>query len=323
VRSGIPFLSLLKFVAIFVWAISPLPTIAQIEVPQFGSGSSAFDGWVNMNGTSFSGLSFFPGSSEWTGPAVSNQSGSGDAELNKSIGSAFFATYSLYFLSFIQEENEFGGALRVSDATPHEGVRTIVLQIQIGEALGYDFYDPAGWPVLKLNGSTMSISPNWTTLLNRYQNGFFTSPETEEDEPIFINTYAFEWNIGADSTTLIEIDFSAVAHAQIYEMRLDQSTAVMTQSIFDTTVAADAPTLKLVSVGIPSFNGTTTTVVHSFQGDPSANFLVEYKEDLESPSWESAGTVSTGNGNFNVTFAVDGDRRAVWSQKMFFRATRQ
>lgn len=298
---------------------------AQIEVPQFASGSGAFDGWVNMNSVGFPRISGgFPGSASWNGTAGSNQLGSGDAVLAKISGSAFFAFESLYFGSWTQNENELGGTLRVSDATPLTGVRTIVLQIQIGEAVGYDFLRPSGWPVLKLNGGTTLISANFTTLLDSFEYGTFDSPETGE-EPLYVNTYAFEWNLPVGSVTSLAIDFSAVTHAQIYEMRLDQSTAVLTQSVFDTTPPTPAapPTLKLVSMGPPSLNGSNTTVVHGFQGDADATYLVEYKEALESPTWISAGAVSTGAGNFNVTFTASGDRRAAWSQKMFFRATRQ
>ena len=311
------FLSLLASVTL------ALTAKAQIEVPQFSSGSSAFDGWVNMNNTGFPLISGgFPGSASWNGTAGSNQSGSGDAVLGKISGSAFFAFESLYFGSNTQVENQLGGTLQVRDATPLSGVRTIVLQIQIGEAVGYDFYRPSGWPVLKLNGGNSSISPNVTTLLDSFEYGTFESPLTG-DEPLYVNTYAFEWNLPVGSVSSIAIDFSAVTHAQIYGMRLDQSTAVLTQSVFGSAPVSAPPTLKLASLGTPFLNGSNTTVIHGFQGDAGATYLVEYREALESPTWISAGTISTGNGNFNVTFTIPGDRRAAWSQKMFFRATRQ
>jgi hypothetical protein len=297
--------------------------MAQIQVPQFGSGSSVFDGWVDMNRTTFRGISgSFPGSASWNGTAGSNQAGSGDAEITKLSGSAFFSDETLYFGSWSQVPNALGGTLRVRDNTPLAGVRTIVLQVQIGEAVGYDFHDPAGWPVLKLNGSNASVTPSHTTLLDQYQNGFFESPETGS-EPLYVNTYAFEWNLSATAVSSIALDFSGATHAQIYTMRFDQSTAVLTRSVFGASAPTAPPTLKLVSMGNPGFNGSNTTVVHGFQGDTNANFTIQYKEALENPSWVTVGTVSTGNGTFNVTFTASGDRRAAWTQKMFFRATRQ
>lgn len=313
----------LLFLSLLASVTLALTAKAQIEVPQFSSGSSAFDGWVNMNNTGFPRISGgFPGSASWNGTAGSNQSGSGDADLSKLSGSAFFATDSLYFGSFTQVPNAIGGTLRVRDQTPLSGVRTIVLQIQIGEAVGYDIYDPTGWPVLKLNGGTTSISANFTTLLDSFEYGTFDSPETGE-EPLNVNTYAFEWNLPVGSVSSIAIDFSAVTHAQIYGMRLDQSTAVLTQSVFGSVPVSTPPTLKLASLGTPFLNGSNTTVIHGFQGDVGATYLVEYRDALESPTWISAETVSTETGNFNVTFTASGDRRAAWSQKMFFRATRQ
>jgi hypothetical protein len=295
---------------------------AQIRVPGFASGSSVFDGWVNMYAATFPGISGgFPGSSAWSASAGSNQIGSGDAELNKLSGSAFFATESLYFGSLVQVPNAVGGTLRVRDQTPLSGVRTIVLQIQIGQAVGYDFHDPSGWPVLKLNGGNASVPANFRTTLDQYQSGTFESPETGE-EPLYVKTYAFQWNLGANATASFAIDFSATTHAQIYAMRLDQSTATFSQSVF-ASAPPSPPTMKVVSLGTPSFNGTNTLVVHGFQGDANSSFLIQYKESLENPSWISAGTYSTGNGSFNVTFSASGDRRTLWSQKMFFRATRQ
>lgn len=313
-----PFVSIVLAVLCLVCSAT-----AQISAPQFGSGSSVFDGWVNMYGASYPGISgSFPGASVWTASAGSNQLGSGDADLNKLSGAAFFASDSLYLGSFTQVPNAIGATFQVRDQTPLAGVRTIVLQIQIGEAVGYDFYDPDGWPVLKWNGGNVSISPNFTTLLDRFEYGTFESPESGE-EPLYVNTYAFEWHLGSNATTSVAIDFSAVTHAQIYAMRLDQSTAVLTQSVFGYSPPSQPPALKMVSVGTPSFDGTNTTVAHSFLGDASASYLVEYMEALESSSWTSAGTYSTGNGTFSVTFSEAGDKRSAWSQKMFFRATRQ
>ncbi|MBU6183060.1 MAG: hypothetical protein KGR46_09660 [Verrucomicrobia bacterium] len=143
------------------------------------------------------------------------------------------------------------------------------------------------------------------------------------DENVYVNTYAFEWSLGSTTTTSIAIDFSAVTHAQIYAMRLDQSTAVLNRSVFSAATPTRPPVLNLVSIGQPSHNGVNTTVVHGFQGDANSTYSIQYMESLESAVWTSAGTYSTGNGTFSVSFSAAGDRRAAWSQKMFFRATRQ
>jgi hypothetical protein len=321
-----------KFTSLGLIFLSAAVSFADIVPLQFGSFTSAFDGWVNMNSASFSGISGgFPGSGNWTAPAGSNQIGSGDADLNKLSGSAFFATDSLYFGSFTQNQNVSGGTLRVRDQTPLPGVRTIVLQVQIGEAVGFDFHDPLGWPVLKLNGSNSSIGPSFTTELDNFQSGTFDSPATGS-EPLHVNTYAFEWNLEAGAANSVAIDFSAVTHAQIYGIRLDQTTAVYEGSVFDSDPLdppaeppAAKPTLNLVEVGLPSYDADfqITTVTHGFRGDANSSYLIEYKEALDSPMWISAGLVSTGNGTFNVPFSASADKRQAWSKRMFFRATKQ
>lgn len=300
------------------------PSSAQVQVPQIGSGSSVFDGWVNMRASSFPGVSttIFPGSPAWSTPALSNQAGSGDADLNKASGNAFFAPGSLYVGSFTQVPNALGATFRVRDQNPLGGVRTIVFQIQIGEADGYDFHDPAGFPVLKLNGANSSIAPSFQRVLGSYQSGNFNSPATGL-EPLYVNTHAFQWNLAPGSVASFAIEFGAVTHAQIYAMRLDQGAAAVAYDVFGAPPPSGPPMLGLVSVGTPVFNGTHTTVVHGFQGDPDSNFNMQYKEGIDSTAWVSAGTYSTGNGTFNATFSTSGDRRDAWGQKMFFRATRQ
>lgn len=323
VRLKIPVPTLLQCVTILSFAVLLRPAVAQIEVPQFDSGQSVFDGWLNMRGASFPGISGgFPGDSVWTAPAGSNQAGSGDADLNKLSGSAFFASDSLYLGSYTQIPNDLGATFRVRDQTPLVGVRRIILQVQIGEAVGYDFYEPTGFPALKLNGSNSSVSPTFTTLVNSFQYGTFESPETG-DEPLHLNTYAFEWILGSNATSAVEIEFSAVTHAQIYAIRLDQSTTLSGASVFGPVSPSTSPILSLVSVGRPTHDGTNTTIVLGFQGDVSASYAIEYNESLESSLWTSLGTYSTGNGTFSVTLTAGGDKRAAWSQKMFFRATRQ
>ena len=285
-------------------------------------GNSSFDGWENMNSSTFIGFGGFPGGSAWPGPAGSNTAGSGDAGLyrlggevttNSVKGGPFFATESLYFGSLSQVHNSVGGTLRVADDTPVAGLRTIVFQIQIGGADDYDFHLPSGVPSLKLNGSSEGMAPAATAVLNRYQNGTYFSPETEQEEPIFVNTWGFEWHLPEEEVTSFAIDFSAVTHAQIYRMQLDQSSTV--------TSAVFLPEMAMGERGTPAFNGATTSVTNSFNATPGALLKVEYREDLSSGSWISAGLHAVENdGSLSVPVTAGGDRRAEWSRRMFFRA---
>ncbi len=285
-------------------------------------GNSSFDGWENMNSSTFIGFGSFPGGSAWPGPADSNAAGSGDAGLYRLAGEdtpsplkggPFFASESLYFGSYSQVANSRGGTLRISDATPVAGVRTIVFQIQIGGADGYDFHLPSGVPVLKLNGSSEGMAPAATAVLNRYQNGTFFSSETEQEEPVFVNTWGFEWHLPEGEVASFAIDFSAVTHAQIYRMQLDQSSTV--------TSAVFLPEMAMGARGTPAFDGATTSMTNSFRATPGALLKVEYRESLASGSWISAGLHNVANdGTLSVPFSQSGDHRAGWSRRMFFRA---
>lgn len=298
-----------KVVAILALALLCHHVSAQtVPVTFTVGGTNSFDGWVNMSGEN-------PDFSEWpTAPAGSNASGSGDAQLVRVSGSPMFATESLYFLSYEQVANAPGGTLRVADPTPVAGVKTIALQVEIGEALGYGFQSPEGYPVLKVNGQSASYEPAYAVLLNRYQNGTFNSPETGE-EPVYVKTLGYQWNVeNIGPVTSIEIEFSAVTHAQIYEIRLDQTDTPHNGTVFVPGFVA------LAGMGTPQFDGINTSVTHNFVGPPSSILTVECSELLGEPAWTASAPVETGSGGFDVTFSALGDRRAAWSRQMFFRA---
>ena len=206
----------------------------QIQVVNFGSGSSASDGWVNVNSANFSGYGGFPGSSAWPAPIGSNGIASGDADLSRIAGSPtgggpFLSSTSIYFGNFAQVPNALGGTLRVSDSTPLANLKTLVFQIQIGEATGYDLYSA---PALKINGGSSIVNPLFSGILNRFQSGTFPSPATGLDEPVYVNTRGYQWDISSlGAVTSFAIDFSGVTHSQIYGLQLDQSSSVFSTAV--------------------------------------------------------------------------------------------
>jgi hypothetical protein len=278
-----------------------------------------------MNSVNFPGFGSFPGSSPWLNPdksvkkAGSNALNSGDAEIvrisgGEDGGGPIFLSESLYFGSFVQVPNALGGTLSISDSTPVAGVKTITLQVEIGEAVGYGFKSPGGYPILKVNGQPAAYAPSHSVLLNRYQNGTFESPETGQ-EPIYVKTVGYQWNVASflpvDS---IQIEFSAVTHSQIYEIRLDQTDVLQSQAVFVPGF------LALTGVGTPQYNGLNTSVAHTFAGPASRILAVDYIESADQSHWTASSPVETESGSFNVTFTAPGDRRAAWSRNMFFRA---
>jgi len=206
----------------------------QIQVVNFGSGSSGSDAWVNVNSANFSGYGGFPGNSPWPAPIGSNGTGSGDADLSRVAGSPtgggpFLSSSSIYFGNYAQIPNALGGTLRVSDSTPLANLKTLVFQIQIGEATGYDLYSA---PTLKINGGSSVVNILFSGILNRYQSGTFFSPATELDEPVYVNTRGYQWDVSSlGAVTSFAIDFSGVTHSQIYGLQLDQSSSVFSTAV--------------------------------------------------------------------------------------------
>jgi hypothetical protein len=219
----------------------------QIQVVDFGSGSSGTDGWVNVNTANFSGYGGFPGSSAWPAPIGSNGLGSGDAVLNRVAGSPtgggpFLSSGSIYFGNFAQIPNALGGTLRVTDPTPLADLKTLVFQIQIREATGYDLYSA---PALKINGGSSIVNPLFSGILNRFQSGTFPSPATGLDEPVYVNTRGYQWDVSSlGAITSFAIDFSGVTHSQVYGLQLDQSS-----SFFSTAVIPEPNVRGLVLAG--------------------------------------------------------------------------
>ena len=290
-----------------------------------GIGSFSYDGWINLTVTNFSEYGGFPGNSTWTYSIGSNAEGPGDSVLVRIAGAPtgggpFPSDNSIYFGSYQQNTNVLGGTLGILELTPVSNLKTVVLQIQIGEADGYDFHKPGGLPVLKVYGQTIAISASFEpVLVGRYQNGIFPSPETEQDEPVYVNTWAFQWNLDQGVTVdSFQIEFSAVTHAQVYALQLDQTSVLQPQQVFANNQLP--PQIKLVSVGLPESNGLATFVTHRFEGPADQTIDIEFSANLALSNWEVKSGVSTGDGTFNVIFTASGDLRETWRKGMFFRA---
>lgn len=258
----------------------------------------------------------------------SNVNGSADAELSRLAGSStggpFPAMDSVYFGSTNQVANAFGGTLAVNESSPVSGLKTIVFQVQIGEALGYDFVSPSGVPVLKINNTTNRVAATYPRyLVARFQNGTFPSPETGLDEPVYVNTWAYQWNLtNATPVSSFQIEFSAVTHAQVYALRLDQASVLQNYRLLvepPPVTNSAAPPLQLASSGSPVFNGSQTTLTHSFRSDSNRIIDLEYTTNPTATTWTRVASVATGTGDFSVTLTNAGDARAEWGQRMFFR----
>lgn len=225
-----------------------------VDVNFSGGGSTSYSAWSNVNSFNYFGYGSFPGNQPWPAPIEANE-GSPIPTLNRIAGSPtgggpFLASESIYFGSFAQVPNALGGTLRILDELPLFDFKTLVFQIQIGEAIGFDFYQPTGFPKLSINDGT-SVNATYTNLVNRYQNGVFPSPETGEDEPVYVNTWAYQWNVSTPAVfDNYNIDFSGVTHAQIYALRLD-STSVLQSA----PVIPEPSTLSLLVIAAAGVAG--------------------------------------------------------------------
>jgi hypothetical protein len=79
------------------------------------------------------------------------------------------------------------------------------------------------------------------------------------------------------------------------------------------------PSLRLLTLGDPTYAGGNTTVVHAFAVNANGSYLLEYKSSL-SDVWREMSVTVSNNNNFSVTFINSGVNTATdWKNRMFFR----
>ena len=234
-------------------ALSAAVGHAQI-IPIALSGSTQYDGWGNF-GTMTGQYGSFPGGGSWASPIGSNLAGSGDAQITKTNGSGgggpFVGSESLYFGGF-GNGNTFGGTLTFSDPSVVSNLKTVVFQLQYGEAFGYDFYNDNSNIQLTLQTSEGSLifSADYFALLNFYQDGTFENPNTGEDEPVYVNTYGYQWDFTALYSTYEDfaissysLTFSGAQHSQVRAAQFNQSDTF-------TQVIPEPSTYALMALGL-------------------------------------------------------------------------
>ena len=226
------------------------------------TGNTKYDGWYNLSlnsktkivhGTSqtIAGNTGYPAvftsGNPWPSPIYSQlQSDSGSrAGFNKTANGVsgmgpYPAGDSLYAISFGNTFNSRGGTFAITETNPVVDLSSVVFQIEIGNANGYDFYEsdvltdantpwgsaanrqvggldpllgrlpggPTIFPTLNLtfaDSSTLAITANYAELITQGSNGTIpmpTGPNGEMvDEDILINLYGFQWDLTNLGTT--------------------------------------------------------------------------------------------------------------------------
>lgn len=221
-------------------ATAGLATAATIDVGLTGTTSK--DGWYNLTSANFTGYGSFPGSGAWPSPIESNTPGSGDATLNKTAGAAYLGGEGVYSGGFSGTANTSGASFLASDSTVVDGLKTVVFQIEIVQAYGYDFYNNV-LPTLSYNGGNQQITAGYTKILSQYQNGTFETPDGTQ--PLYVTLYGLQWDLSSISTpiTSLEITWTTVQHSVIYAAQLDQSNTF-------TQVVPEPSTYALIGLGL-------------------------------------------------------------------------
>lgn len=196
----------------------------------------------------------FPGATTYAQPWPSSipTSNGGDAFLSKlangPTGAPIPSGQSIYFVSFFNTANTFGGTLGVHDDTPLASLNTIAFQLEIGGANGYDLYNnhlagPPDLSAVKLHytttgGATGTLQADSHAILDRFYTFAIDMPTgpNGEDQPedIYNRLYGLQWDLsGIGPVSEFHIEFSGVEHAQLYQLRLDQSSHTYgTTSVF-------------------------------------------------------------------------------------------
>jgi hypothetical protein len=225
-----------------------------IDIDFSGGGTKSYSAWSNLTSFNYPGYGSFPGNQPWPSPIVATY-GSVSSTLNRIAGSPtgggpFLASESIYFGNFTQVPNDLGGTLRLSNSAGITNLKTLLFQVQIGEAVGYDFFEPTGFPKLTLNDTAYSAT--FTNLVNRYQSGVFPSPETGKDEPVYVNTWAYQFNLTNNGFSNYHIDFSAVTHSQVYALRWDGTSVLQGQVVPEPSILS-LLVLTIIGVGVYTF----------------------------------------------------------------------
>ncbi|MBB5352716.1 hypothetical protein HNR46_002964 [Haloferula luteola] len=195
--------------------------------------------WNELSQSTLSGYGTYPGATAWPAP-ISPQSGDATPEFDKVSGNAYPASSSIYLGGFSSTPNADGASFAISESSPVSGLQTLVFQIQIGEAFGYDFKDGIE-PVLSYttaSGTVTGLAADFSVVYDAFQNGEMSG------EPVYVNTYALQWDLSGVSEAIsgFSITFDGVQHATLYGMRLDQGSDAA-NSLLPVTVPEPAAAL--------------------------------------------------------------------------------
>lgn len=120
--------------------------------------------------------------------------------------------------------------------------------------------------------------------------------------------------MGSGSATIIAKQAGGVGNGGV---TFSSASASRTFTCYPSTA------LRVSLFGTPAYSDVTgqTSVTHTFVGNPSSLYAIEYKTDLTAANWSPIlAPVPTSTGSFQVTFTASGNLVNTWKNKFFIRA---
>ncbi len=198
---------------------------------------SLWDGLSSKDHPDYPG---FPGGA-WPSHIAPN-SGSTSASLQQvsagAGGTAYPASSSLYFGGTALGDID-GGALRVYESSPVSSLSTVVFQLQMGQAIVFDFYQDQ-MPTLSYtaaSGTVEYLEADYSSIF-----GDIPSPGYGPWVNASVYTYGFQWDLSGvgEEVTEFWVTMNPVQHAQIYGMQLDQGSLAPGGSILPAAIPEPA-----------------------------------------------------------------------------------
>lgn len=227
------------------------------------SGNSTFAIWNTMNGyhatvnpNGLVGTGSFPGGNLWApqvGQPGSTQTNTTLVKIDNGVGGGpYAASGSIYYGGFSGTPNLDGGTLALSTTTPLAGLKSVIFQIQIGEAATYDFYnDELPTITYTLEGDTTlySLAASASSNYHKLDNGTIEMPTGLE--PLYINSYAMWFDFSAVSGTVddFSVSWTGVQHAQLYGVSLQQDNVTASSAILPPAAVPEPSALLLGGIG--------------------------------------------------------------------------
>lgn len=196
------------------------------------SGNVQFDGWENLGGLAGYGISevgpFSPAGTAWPSAIGSDVAGSGDSTVNRTFGTHYSASASLY---------SFAGpsGFTMGDNSAIADLATVVFTIA-----DWAGSSPTTDPVLSFNGGTQQLAAT-AVASNPFGDILFGG------DSINISVRTFQWDLSAFSgITDFSIDWTQGSSAGIVGFQLEQSDVFSVAS----AIPVPAPgSLALLALG--------------------------------------------------------------------------